>query len=301
MLPESSSPTNSFAAGYGAKNTRRAAAADWDHFSDWCESNHCLPLPCKPDDVALYLRVCVEELGLKVSTVQRRLWAISEMHRRNSLPAPSDEWVVRNTIRRLRREHSTPPAGKKPLVVEDLKRMLTICPQSLVGLRDKAILLIGFASALPRAELVALDFEDLERADEGIVLRLKSGRKIGLPFGKDPLTCPVRTLSAWLDGAKIEAGPVFRGFTRNGRPRPTRLTAHIVSEIVKKYCGAIGKPESAFAAHSLRAGFAVSAAKAGASESAIQRQTGHASLVSLRKYTGDITLFRRNALSKIDL
>ena len=164
-------------------------------------------------------------------------------------------------------------------------------PPTLAGRRDKAILLVGFCGAFRRSDLVNLDIEDLAKADEGLVLMVRKGktdqkregRKIGIPYGKDPLTCPVRALCEWIAEAQITSGPLFRAVTKFGRPRPTRLCDRVVAEIVKKYCKQIGKRVPLFSGHSLRAGFATSAAIAGASERSIQKQTGHASVNVLRQ------------------
>jgi integrase len=298
-----------FAAQADAPNTQRAYLADWKHFIEWCKTRHRCPLPVRPDDLALYLRYCAEKLGLKVSTVQRRVSAISEAHARNGHQSPAGEWVVRNTMRRLRRDLGAPARGKKPVLVDDLKAMLTHCPATLAGLRDKAVLLVGFCGAFRRSDLVNLDVEDLAKADEGLVLMLRKGktdqkregRKIGIPYGKDPLTCPVRALCEWIAEAQITSGPLFRAVTKFGRPRPTRLCDRVVAEIVKKYCKQIGKRVPLFSGHSLRAGFATSAAIAGASERSIQKQTGHASVNVLRRYIREAEMFRDNALSKLDL
>src|SRR5512135_868495 len=128
-----------FAARADAPNTQRAYTADWKHFLAWCKNRNRCPLPANPDDLALYLRFCAEKLGLKISTVQRRVSAISEAHARNGHKSPVGEWVVRNTMRRLRRELGAPARGKNPVLVDDLKAMLTHCPPTLAGLRDKAI------------------------------------------------------------------------------------------------------------------------------------------------------------------
>ena len=217
-----------FAAQADAPNTQRAYLADWKHFIEWCKTRHRCPLPVHPDDLALYLRYCAEKLGLKVSTVQRRVSAISEAHARNGHQSPAGEWVVRNTMRRLRRDLGAPARGKNPVLVKDLKAMLAHCPPTLAGRRDRAILLVGFCGAFRRSDLVNLDIEDLAKADEGLVLMVRKGktdqkregRKIGIPYGKDPLTCPVRALCEWIAEARITSGPLFRAVTKFGRPRP---------------------------------------------------------------------------------
>ena len=120
----------------------------------------------------------------------------------------------------------------------------------------------------------------------------REGRKIGIPYGKDPLTCPVQALCEWIAEAQITSGPLFRAVTKFGRVRPTRLCDRVVAEIVKRYCKQIGKRVPLFSGHSLRAGFATSAAIAGASERSIQKQTGHASVNVLRRYIREAEMFR---------
>ena len=129
----------------------------------------------------------------------------------------------------------------------------------------------------------------------------REGRKIGIPFGQDAQTCPVKALCGWIEAAQINSGPLFRAVTKYDRPRPTRLSDRYVAETVKKYCALIKKRVPLFSGHSLRAGFATSAAIAGASERSIQKQTGHASLNVLRRYIREAEMFRDNALSKLDL
>ena len=298
-----------YAALADASNTQRAYASDWKQFLKWCKKRRKEPLPANPDDVALYIRHCAEKQKLKISTVRRRLSAIAEAHKRNGFDSPCTEWVVKNTLRRLRRELGKPAKGKSPILVKDLRAMISHCPPTLSGLRDKAVLLIGFTGAFRRSELVALNIDDLTSSDDGIVALIREGktdqkrigRKIGIPFGKDPETCPVRALLTWLDAANITEGPVFRGVTKAETPRTTPLSDRMVAEIVKKYSKLIGKRSALFSGHSLRAGLATSAAIAGASEASIQKQTGHKSLMVLRRYIRDASLFRENAAGKLGL
>lgn len=298
-----------FAALADSENTQRAYASDWKHFMTWCKRRYKSFLPASPDDVANYIRVCAESMKLKISTVRRRVSSIAEAHNRNGFKSPCGEWVVRNTMRRLTRELGEPARGKQPILVEDLKAMLSHCPPTLTGIRDKAVLLIGFAGAFRRSELVAVNVEDITTSDEGIVIMIRGsktdqkreGRKVAIPYGKELITCPVKALLTWLDAANISKGPVFRAMTKFERARTTRTNGRTVAEIVKKYCTLIGKRVSSFSGHSLRAGLATSAAIAGASEASIQKQTGHKSLLILRRYIRDASLFRENAAYKLDL
>jgi integrase len=179
----------------------------------------------------------------------------------------------------------------------------------MAGARDKALILLGFAGAMRRSELVALNWEDIQLADEGVVVfitrgktdQMGCGRKIGIPFGSDPLTCPVQALLNWQDKSGLSTEAIFRKVNRHERPEGKRLCGHSVALIVKKAFKAIGKPSLPFSGHSLRAGLATQAAMSGASERSIQNQTGHKSLKVLRTYIRDGNLFRENAAKKTGL
>ncbi len=292
-----------------SQNTRRAYHADWRDFEVYLKKRGRTLLPAHPDDVARYLRYLVVSRGLKVATVCRRLAAIAEQHKANGHASPSEEWVVRNTLRRLRVEHGGPARGKAPLLTEDLKKMVESIPETFAGLRDRAVLLLGFAGAMRRRELVGLDVHDLALAPEGLVLSINksktdqthAGRKIGIPYGLHQTTCPVQAVLRWLECSRLADGPLFRGITKHGAVRTTRLTDQIVADIVKRYAKAIGKYATRFSAHSLRAGFITSAAIAGVPERAIQDQSGHQSVTILRRYIRDACIFRFNAAAKVGL
>jgi site-specific recombinase XerD len=310
MQSASKSPLSSelteFAAQASSPHTQRAYASDWNHFKAWCKNRGRSALPAPADDVALYFRFCAEKLHLKVSTIQRRCAAIAETHNQNRHPSPTDAWIVRNTLKRLRYDHGSLPNEKKPMSLENIKAMLQHCSDSMSGIRDKALLLTGFCGALRRSDLVNLDIEDLAKADEGLVLTIrdpqrKAPRKLGLPYGKDPHSCPVQALFAWIEKAQITDGPLFRAVTKFNRPRATRMSDRVVADIVKKYSALIGKRAALFSAHSLRSGFAIAAAQAGASDRSIQNQTGHATLQSLRRYTRAAEIFRDNAVKKLNI
>ena len=292
-----------------SENTQRAYQADWRDFELSLKKLGRISLPAAPDDVARYIRYLVERRRLKLATVSRRLAAIAERHKASGCASPVDEWVVRSTLRRLRCEHGAPAQGKAPLLTDGLRKMLAAIPDTLSGDRDRAILLLGFAGAMRRRELISLDVQDLALAPEGLVLSINRsktdqtgrGRKIGIPYGKHEATCPVRAVLRWLERSRLADGPLFRGITKHGAVRTTRLTDQIVSDIVKQYAKAIGKPVSQLSAHSLRAGFITSAAIAGVPERAIQDQSGHHSVTILRRYIRDACIFRFNAASKVGL
>jgi len=297
-----------FAALASAPNTVRAYKADWEHFVGWCDGKKLAPLPAEPEILATYTRFCAETLGLKISTISRRLSAISEIHQRGGFSSPTSTWVVRNTMKRLKREHGSQAEAKQPLLVNDLRKILRLCDtKTLVGVRDKAVILVGFASSLRRTEIANLDIEDISKGEEGLVLTIRqekscpAGRKVGLPYGKYPETCAVSALTHWFEASGIQTGPLFRAVTKLGNPRKTRMSGKTVALIVKKYSDQIGKSPNTMAGHSLRSGFATSAALAGASERSIQKQTGHVSIDVLRRYIREAEVFRDNALSILDL
>jgi integrase len=197
----------------------------------------------------------------------------------------------------------------RPALTEHIRAMVGHLPGSLLGTRDRALILLGYAGAMRRSELVGLDVADLEEADDGLVVLIRrsktdqagAGRRIGIPSGEHAGTCPVAAVRAWLEAARLEAGPLFRPVSRHGRVLPTRLSGRAVAEVVKRSLRAAGRPAGRYAGHSLRAGFITQAAMAGVGERAIQDQSGHRSLAVLRRYIRDGTLFRDNAASKVGL
>ena len=313
--------TASYASRARAANTRRAYDADWAHFTTWCNRFRAESLPADPRIVARYLSAFAEQL--KVSTLQRRLSAIQHFHRAAGLELDTRHAALRDTWRGIRRVHGTAPTQKVPTITEILRAVLEPIPPSLGGVRDRALLLVGFAGCFRRSELVSIDHADLARHRDGIVIHLRSsktdqegeGAEIGIPYGAHPETCPIRALTDWLDATGITEGPVFRPVNRHGRVLPERLTDRSVALIVKRSVqaardvaltqGNVALSEyldpKRFAGHSLRAGFITSAAAAGVGESDIMRQSRHTRGDTLRKYIRHATVFRQNAASKVGL
>lgn len=290
-----------------AANTRRAYRADWEDFSGWCEKYRRLPLPASPDTVAYYL--ADRSQRLKTSTLQRRLAAIAEAHRAAGFEAPTKSAQVKLVWAGIRREKGVAQAHKKPTLTKHIRAMVEHLPDSLLGVRDRALILLGFAGAMRRSELVGLDLTDVALGEEGLVVTIRKsktdqvrvGRKVGIPYGTDPSTCPVRAVLTWIEEAEIEEGPLFRSVNRHGHVQETALSGRAVADIVKRSLVAAGKSARGFAAHSLRAGLITQAAMAGVSERAIQDQSGHKSLIVMRRYIRDGSLFRENAAAKVGL
>lgn len=290
-----------------AENTRRAYRADWQDFAAWCEKYRRMALPASPDTVAYYL--ADRSLKLKTSTLQRRLATIAEAHRAAGHELPTRHAQVKLVWAGIRREKGTAQAHVKPVLTKHIRLMVANLPASLLGVRDRALILLGFAGAMRRGELVGLDVDDLAIGDEGIVVIVRksktdqtgAGRKIGIPFGKYDETCPVRAVQAWLEQSGIGEGPVFRSVNKHGHVMEGRLSDKAVAAVVKRSLVAAGKSARRFAGHSLRAGLITQAAMSGVSERAIQEQSGHKSLAVMRRYIRDGSLFRENAAAKVGL
>ena len=183
--PAASREIYDYAALADALNTQRSYLSDWKHFVSWCQVRRFSPLPCNPDQLAQYVRYCVERLGLKTSTVSRRLAAINQAHVRNGFASPAGEWVVKKTMQRLRREHGKPARGKDPVLTKDLRRMIAALPQNLSGTRDKAILLLGFAGGMRRSEIVGWTLRIFNSAKKVSQCRYDAQRRISpAPAGR---------------------------------------------------------------------------------------------------------------------
>ncbi|MBK8994136.1 MAG: tyrosine-type recombinase/integrase [Myxococcales bacterium] len=284
-----------------ARNTLRAYESDWRGFVAWCRSHGLEPLCAEEATVVLYLTESAD-MGKKVSTVGRRLAAISHFQRLEGCEAPTDSAAVRTTLRGIRRRRGAPQNRKAPLVVEELRRVVMPLPDDLRGARDRAILTVGFGAARRRAEIVALDVSDLTFVEDGLTVLVRRSKTdqegvgfvVGVPFGSVASTCPVLALRRWLDLAGITAGPVFRSINIKNVLGP-RLSDRAVAEIIKKRVAAVGLDPERYSGHSLRAGLATSAAKAGKTERSIMKQTGHESPTMLRRYIRIAELFTDNA------
>jgi site-specific recombinase XerD len=290
-----------------AENTLRGYRADWNDFCGWCETHGVCPLPASPESVASYIAECAARL--KVGTIQRRINAIAEAHKAVGLESPTHHAMVTNTMKGMRRTKGTAPAPKAPALTDDIRAMIEVAGDGIIGVRDRALILAGFAGAFRRSELVGLDVEDCVFAKDGLTIVLRrsktdqdgAGRKVGIPYGANPDTCPVRVLQSWLEQAGITSGPLFRSISRHGRVQTGRLSGIDVARIVKKLAKRAGLDAAKFAGHSLRAGHATSAAIAGASERSIMQQTGHRSVQMVRRYIRDGSLFRDNSAGKLGL
>jgi integrase len=290
-----SEPIRHFLSHSLSANSKRAYAADLAHFLASGRD-----IPSRPEAVAAYLAEIADTDA--VATIRRRLVAIAKAHRASGHDDPCRAEIVKATMRGIRRINGVAQREAQALLRDDLFLVLERMGDRPIDIRDKALLLIGFAAAFRRSELVGLDCDDVEHVRQGIVLHLRrsktdqdgQGRKIAVPHGRTRW-CPVRHLTAWLVHAQIGEGPIFRSINRHGHISPNRLSGEAVATITKRRVEAAGFDPAPFSGHSLRAGFATSAVMAGASTFKIRAQTGHKSDAMLGRYVRDGSLFTDNA------
>lgn len=306
-LAELGEKARSYALNSKAKNTLRAYRADWGKFCTWCEGQGLAALPAAPETVALYLSGLAGRV--KVASLQRNATAISQAHRAAGHESPTRAALVQSVLAGIRRAHGAPQQGKAALLTEDIKAMLAAIEEGPAAPRDRAMLLLGFAGAFRRSELVTLQVEDLAFTGGGLVVTLRrsktdqegQGAKKGIPFGAHEHTCPVQAVRKWLEASRLVSGPLFRGVNRWGQLQPGALSDRAIALVVKRAALAAGLNPALYAGHSLRAGLATQAAMNGVEERLIQDQTGHKSVAVLRRYIRDGNLFRRNAAASLGL
>lgn len=278
-----------------APATERALRGDLAHFQTWGGT-----VPATPAMVCAYIG---DHAGYyAVATIQRRVASISKAHEVAGLPNPCRSEIVKATLRGLRRKHGTGQRQAKPLMRDDLLLVLDSLGETLRDQRDRALLLLGFAGGFRRSELVALERDDIETVRQGLIVTIRrsktdqegAGRRIGIPHGRTR-HCPVAAVEAWLTVSAIDTGPVFRPITRHGHLAQTPLTGDAVSVLMRERLATAGIDPEGYSGHSLRAGFATSAAQAGVSTLKIRAQTGHASDAMLARYVREGELFTGNA------
>lgn len=283
--------------------TERAYRSDWADFSAWCRDAGLVDLPAEPTTVGAYLADRADRL--KVATLGRRIAAITAAHRIAGQGFDGGHPAIERVLAGIRRRYGTRPAAKTALLTEDLRRIVRALPATLAGLRDKAVLLVGFAGAFRRSELVAIDLGDVSLSEAGLVITIRrsktdqegAGREVGIPRArKSSVTCPVAALEAWLRESRIVSDFATDGFRLSGQDAGAvfraidhghlvgRLSGQAVAEIVKRAVRRVGLDPAKFAGHSLRSGFATSAARGGADLAFIMQQTGHKNADVARRY-----------------
>jgi site-specific recombinase XerD len=279
--------------------TRLAYASDFRRFDAWCASRGLTALPALSATVATYLAAEARD-GAKPTTLSRRAAAIRHAHIAAHHPSPLDP-QVRAVLKGIRRTIGTARTRKTPLVAERVLKMIDVTPDTLIGARDRAILLLGFAGAFRRSELAALEVRDLDFLSAGLRVTVRrskgdqeaQGQTVAITRGAQ--ACPVAALRAWLEISGITTGPVFRPFANGGRMIEAPLTAHSIGDIVKWYAEKAGFDPAEFSAHSLRSGFLTSAAMRGATVFQLRAISRHANLDALLDYVRAAEEFRDNA------
>ena len=294
-----------------APSTRKAYRSDFRIFESWCADHGLTSLPSASETIALYIASCV--VGrLAPATIARRLASISKAHQVAGFedsPASTKHFVVGEVLKGARRTLGVAQKCKDPLLLNDICRLLAACPNSLLGLRDRALILTGFAGAFRRSELCAMAVIDLWFSASGLVINVprskadqeQAGDKVAIPFGEHEVTCPIKALREWLAKAKVTEGFVFRGVNRHGKLSATGLHRDSIAAIFKTAAARGGLDATNIAGHSVRAGMATQAALNGSSERAIAKTTRHKSRRVLRRYIRPGELFRENASASLGL
>lgn len=297
-----------YASASHANSTLETYGKHWAAFAAWCASHGRAPLPANAQTLMLYLAARADE-GLRPATLSVSLSAIAQAHEHAGHPSPTDDRDVKKTWRGIRRRLGTAPKKKEPLSALELRRMMDELPAGLIGMRDRALILLGFAGGFRRAELVALQCAHLTFVNAGLeafVERSKTdqeqkGHWKMVAYGSDPATCPVRAVKDWIELSGLVDGPVFRPINRHEQLGPKALTGHAVAVIVKQLAGKAGLRTPELSGHSLRAGFVTAAASGGADYPSIMDQTGHGSLNTVHGYNRRKDKWKKPASAKLGL
>jgi site-specific recombinase XerD len=290
-----------------SENTKRGYSSDIDQFFKWLKENELSMDEISVNDYTLYLSY----IGRKITTINRALTSISQWHKLQGMKSPVTP-RVRETVKGIARTDGTKRTRARPLTWRALDRLLKHVEGNAVGIRDHALLLVGFAGALRRSEIVAIDVEHIEFVDEGMIItqtvsktnQTGDERKIAIPFVDIKNRCPVKAVRHLIDYAQVETGPLFNSLGSAGRrmlsvPLKGRLKAASVSLIIKRYAKHAGYDPTEYSGHSLRAGFATSASKAGLRSSAIMNHTGHKTHAVMMVYVRDGRAFVNHPFSFI--
>ena len=295
-----------------ATNTVRAYKSDFEDFGLFCAQNGFKALPSVPKIVSLYLTY-LSTKDNKMSTLKRRLVSIGVIHKLKGHYLDTKHPSIIENIMGIKRRKGSIQKGKKPILINDLKLIIDVIDQEknedIKKLRDRSIILIGFSGGFRRNEIVALDYEDLDFVSEGLKIDIKrsktdqfgEGSKKALPYFDNSQYCPVVSLQKWIKISKINSGSLFRRFSKGSKLSENRLTDQTVALLIKAYLQLAGIDSKNYSGHSLRSGFATSAAESGAEERSIMTMTGHKSTEMVRRYIKEANLFKNNALNKIKI
>ena len=293
-------------------NTVRAYKSDFNDFGLFCAQNGFKSLPSEPKIVSLYLTY-LSTKDAKMSTLKRRLVSIGVIHKLKGHYLDTKHPSIMENIMGIKRRKGSVQKGKKPILISSLKIIIDVIDQQnreeIKKLRDRSIILIGFSGGFRRNEIVSLDYDDLDFVPEGLKINIKrsktdqfgEGSKKALPYFDNSQYCPVVSLKNWIDITKVNSGALFRRFSKGSKLTDKRLTDQTVALLIKEYLQLAGIDSKNYSGHSLRSGFATSAAESGAEERSIMAMTGHKSTEMVRRYIKEANLFKNNALNKIKI
>jgi len=295
-----------------ANNTLRAYKSDFNDFELFCVKNGFKSLPSDPKIVSLYLtNLSVKEA--KMSTLKRRLVSIGVIHKLKGHYLDTKHPTIIENIMGIKRRKGSIEIGKKPILINTLKQIINVIDEQdkedIKKFRDRSIILIGFSGGFRRNEIVSLDYNDLDFIPEGLKINLRRSKtdQFGegfikaLPYFDNSQYCPVVSLKKWIQISNIATGALFRRFSKGSKLSENRLTDQTVALLIKEYLNLAGIDSKNYSGHSLRSGFATSAAESGAEERSIMAMTGHKSTEMVRRYIKDANLFKNNALNKIKI
>ena len=295
-----------------ANNTVRAYKSDFRDFGIFCAKNSFKSLPSEPKIVSLYLTY-LSTKNYKMSTLKRRIVSIGVIHVLKGHYLDTKHPSIIENIMGIKRRKGSIQKAKKPLLINHLKQLINVIDEqkseNIKKLRDRSIILIGFSGGFRRNEIVSLDYDDLDFVEEGLKINVRrsktdqfgKGSMKALPYFDGSKYCPVISLKKWIEISKINSGPLFRRFLKGSKLSEKRLTDQTVALLIKEYLMLAGIDNKNYSGHSLRSGFATSAAESGAEERSIMAMTGHKSTEMVRRYIKEANLFKNNALNKIDL
>lgn len=286
-----------------AASTRKVYRSDFNIFREWCEARQLQWMPAFPQSISEFL-TCQAITGIKPATLVRRIAAIKMAHKAWECPNPTDHHIVKSTIKGIKRTYGTAQDKKAPATAERLESMIATCPDTMIGLRDKALLLIGFAGAFRRSELVGLTLNDIDRTPEGLKITIRKsktdqegkGQTIAILNGTRFRVVDI--LYKWLHQAGITEGFLFRRIRKGNSVQLQPLTDHAVATIIKQYASKAGLTVESFSGHSLRAGFITSGAQAGADLIKLMEVSRHKKTDTILGYVRESKLFDNHAGEK---
>ena len=288
-----------------AKNTERSYNSDWKDFVAYCKANNEEYYPAMPETIVNYMNHLTHTV--KANTISRHLTAISEKYKEAGFAVnPAKSYVVKATMTAIRRETGVHQEGKKPILIETLRQIIASIPDTLDGIRDKALITLGFAGAFRRSELVGITIDNISFSEKGMTIFIpksktdQEGQGIikGIPYSSDLTICPVRATIHWLEKSGLNGGYLFRGFTKR-TIKDSHLSSQCVPLILKKYLELAGLDSTEYAGHSLRSGFVTEAAQKGVSVYSIMTQTGHRTEGMVHRYIKKADVFENNPLNMI--